>query len=85
TAPGEYVDFVSRFFTPQATILEDPVTGSAHCSLIPFWGKRLGKTQLHALQLSERGGELYCEDMGSRVLIKGSAATYLVGEIGIPV
>jgi len=85
TARGEDVDFVSRFFTPQATILEDPVTGSAHCTLIPFWAKRLGQTQLHALQLSERGGELFCVDAGHRVLIKGSAVTYLAGEIGVPI
>jgi len=66
-------DFVSRFFTPQATILEDPVTGSAHCTLVPFWEKRLGKSRLHAAQLSERGGELLCELKKNRVLIGGYA------------
>jgi PhzF family phenazine biosynthesis protein len=66
-------DFVSRFFTPQATILEDPVTGSAHCTLVPFWEERLGKSKLHAAQLSERGGELLCELKKNRVLIGGYA------------
>ncbi|MCI1720652.1 MAG: PhzF family phenazine biosynthesis protein [Bacteroidales bacterium] len=67
-------DFVSRFFTPQATILEDPVTGSAHCTLVPFWADRLGKSKLHAAQLSERGGELFCELKNGRVLIGGYAS-----------
>jgi phenazine biosynthesis protein PhzF family len=66
-------DFVSRFFTPQATILEDPVTGSAHCSLVPFWSVRLGKKALKARQLSESGGVLYCRDEGPRVSISGYA------------
>lgn len=66
-------DFVSRFFTPQATILEDPVTGSAHCTLVPFWAERLSKNKLHAAQLSERGGELFCELKDGRVLIGGYA------------
>jgi PhzF family phenazine biosynthesis protein len=66
-------DFVSRFFTPQATILEDPVTGSAHCTLVPFWAERLSKNKLHAAQLSERGGELFCEIKNNRVLIGGYA------------
>lgn len=70
---GMAFDFVSRFFTPQATILEDPVTGSAYCTLVPFWEKRLGKSKLHAAQLSERGGELLCELKESRVLIGGYA------------
>src|SRR5205085_3713060 len=61
TAPGEDCDFVSRFFAPRAGINEDPVTGSAHCNLIPYWANRLGKTKLHARQLSARGGELFCE------------------------
>lgn len=73
TAPGEDCDFVSRFFTPQATILEDPVTGSAHCSLTPFWSSRLGKSRLSARQLSESGGVLLCEDAGERVFISGRA------------
>lgn len=68
---GEVFDFVSRFFTPQATILEDPVTGSAHCTLVPFWAERLGRSKLHAAQLSGRGGELFCELKNGRVLIGG--------------
>lgn len=68
-------DFVSRFFTPQATILEDPVTGSAHCTLAPFWGEILGKTTLKAAQLSENGGELLCELRDGRVFITGAADT----------
>lgn len=67
TAPGEKSDFVSRFFAPQAGIPEDPVTGSAHCTLIPYWAERLKKNQLHAFQLSPRGGELFCENAGDRV------------------
>ena len=81
TAPGATCDFVSRFFTPQATILEDPVTGSAHCSLAPFWGKRLGKRKLNARQISMRGGELQCEVLGDRVLLFGHAVTYAEGEL----
>ncbi|MBL0744078.1 PhzF family phenazine biosynthesis protein [Chryseolinea lacunae] len=76
TAPGEQCDFVSRFFTPQASILEDPVTGSAHCSLVPYWSERLKKQTMTARQLSARGGELFCVDEGSRVLIRGKARTY---------
>jgi PhzF family phenazine biosynthesis protein len=83
TAPGKEVDFVSRFFTPQASIFEDPVTGSAHCSLIPYWSKRLGKDTMVVLQLSARGGKLYCKDLGERVLISGEAVTYLEGHISI--
>ncbi|KXH84193.1 PhzF family phenazine biosynthesis protein [Chryseobacterium kwangjuense] len=79
TAKGEKSDFVSRFFTPQAAILEDPVTGSAHCSLIPFWAQRLGKKDLFALQLSERQGQLYCKDQNDRVIIAGKAKTYSAG------
>lgn len=81
TAPGQDVDFVSRFFAPRAGIPEDPVTGSAHCTLIPYWSLRLGKARLTAKQLSARGGELWCEDAGDRVKIGGRAVTYLVGEI----
>lgn len=73
TAPGKECDFVSRFFTPQATILEDPVTGSAHCSLTPYWSRRLGKKLMTARQLSESGGVLFCEDAGERVFISGRA------------
>jgi PhzF family phenazine biosynthesis protein len=83
TAPGKEVDFVSRFFTPQASIFEDPVTGSAHCSLIPYWSKRLGKESLVALQLSARGGKLFCKHVGERVLISGEAVTYMEGYITI--
>jgi PhzF family phenazine biosynthesis protein len=83
TAPGREVDFVSRFFTPQASIFEDPVTGSAHCSLIPYWSKRLGKASMVALQLSPRMGRLICKDLGERVLIAGQAVTYLEGHITI--
>ena len=79
TAIGEDCDFVSRFFTPQASILEDPVTGSAHCSLIPFWADRLNKKELYAQQVSERIGKLYCEDQGNRVIISGKAKTYSIG------
>lgn len=81
TAKGDHCDFVSRFFTPQALILEDPVTGSAHCSLIPFWAERLNKKEMEALQLSARLGKLFCIDQGDRVLISGTARTYSIGEI----
>ncbi|MBD3880807.1 PhzF family phenazine biosynthesis protein [Phormidium tenue FACHB-886] len=84
TAPGKTVDFVSRFFTPQASIFEDPVTGSAHTSLIPYWSKKLGKTALVALQLSPRVGKLICQDRGDRVFISGAAVTYLEGQITVP-
>jgi PhzF family phenazine biosynthesis protein len=81
TARGKKADFVSRFFAPGAGIPEDPVTGSAHCNLIPYWAEKLGKTKLHAYQLSARQGELWCELRGERVLISGKAVTYLKGEI----
>jgi PhzF family phenazine biosynthesis protein len=81
TAKGENCDFVSRFFTPQASILEDPVTGSAHCSLIPYWAEKLGKKELSALQLSDRIGKLFCTDNGDRVLISGQAKTYSIGTL----
>ena len=83
TAPGKDVDFVSRFFAPGAGIPEDPVTGSAHCNLIPYWANKLGKDKLHAYQLSARKGELWCENKGDRVLMSGNAVTYLKGEIYI--
>lgn len=83
TSVGSDCDFVSRYFTPQSTILEDPVTGSAHCSLIPFWSSRLGKDTLFARQISERGGELYCENKEQRVIVAGKARTYSVGHIYI--
>ena len=75
TAPGDEVDFVSRFFTPQASILEDPVTGSAHCTLIPYWSKRLQKKEMTAKQLSKRGGEIGCINIGKRVIVSGCAVT----------
>ncbi|MEO5717408.1 MAG: PhzF family phenazine biosynthesis protein [Chthoniobacterales bacterium] len=84
TAPGTDYDFVSRYFAPGFGIPEDPVTGSIHCALIPYWSERLGKQQLHARQLSTRGGELFCEDRGDRVSIGGTAVTYLVGNIYVP-
>ena len=83
TAPGEDSDFVSRYFAPSYGIPEDPVTGSTHCSLAPYWGERLGKTSLHARQISERGGELWCELKGDRVIIKGNAVLTLRGELTI--
>jgi PhzF family phenazine biosynthesis protein len=83
TAPGDTpgVDFVSRFFAPSHGIPEDPVTGSAHCELIPFWAKRLGKAKLSARQISARGGVLECEHRGERVTIAGKAVLYLEGSI----
>jgi len=81
TAEGSDCDFVSRFFAPNAGIDEDPVTGRAHCSLIPFWSERLGKSKLIARQMSKRGGVLYCENCGERVKIGGNAVRYLQGEI----
>jgi PhzF family phenazine biosynthesis protein len=81
TAPGTDSDFVSRFFAPEVGVFEDPVTGSAHCNLIPYWAEKLGKTELFARQLSARGGELFCELVGDRVKIGGNATLYLKGEI----
>jgi len=81
TARGNRSDFVSRFFAPNAGIFEDPVTGSAHCTLIPYWADRLKKNHLHALQLSKRGGELFCENLGDRVLISGNAVLFAKGDI----
>jgi len=83
TAKGNTVDFVSRFFTPQASITEDPATGSAHCSLIPYWSEKLQKESMDALQLSSRGGKFFCRNLGERVLISGKAITYLEGYITI--
>jgi PhzF family phenazine biosynthesis protein len=83
SAPGDTVDFVSRFFAPGAGIPEDPVTGSAHCTLVPHWAARLGKSSLTAKQLSARGGDLRCRLSGNRVLISGSAVEYLRGEIDV--
>lgn len=83
TARGSKSDFVSRFFAPRVGVPEDPVTGSAHCVLIPYWANVLGKKELHALQLSKRGGELFCVDAGERVKISGKAVLYLEGAITI--
>lgn len=81
TAPGNNCDFVSRFFAPAAGVDEDPVTGSAHCTLTPYWAERLGKNKLTARQISRRGGELVCELTGERVQIGGKAVLYLRGDI----
>lgn len=83
TAPGRDADFVSRFFAPGAGIDEDPVTGSAHCTLVPYWSRRLAKKSLFARQVSVRGGELWCEDMGERVKIAGHAVMFMKGEISL--
>jgi len=84
TAPGNGCDFVSRFFAPRAGIPEDPVTGSAHSTLTPYWSRKLGRPQLHARQLSARRGELWCEDRGDRVGIGGKCALYSRAEIEVP-
>jgi predicted PhzF superfamily epimerase YddE/YHI9 len=81
TAPGDDCDFVSRYFAPAVGIPEDPVTGSTHCTLIPYWSERLGKKDLFARQISRRGGELFCRDRGDRVSIDGEAVTYVEGRI----
>ncbi|HEY1636969.1 MAG TPA: PhzF family phenazine biosynthesis protein [Rhizomicrobium sp.] len=84
TAPGDQTnDFVSRFFAPDKGVPEDPVTGSAHCALVPFWAKRLGKKTLKARQVSPRGGNLLCTDEGERTILSGSCALYLKGEITV--
>ncbi len=84
TGPGREVDFVSRFFAPRMGVPEDPVTGSSHCTLIPYWAARLGKSRLTAQQASQRGGELACEHLGERVSIAGKAVLYLEGVIEAP-
>jgi predicted PhzF superfamily epimerase YddE/YHI9 len=81
TAPGTDVDFVSRFFAPKFGIPEDPVTGSAHCALAPFWAEKLGKSILTARQVSKRGGDITCEMKADRVLLSGSAVTFMEAEI----
>lgn len=81
TAPGTQADFVSRYFAPSYGIPEDHVTGSTHCSLVPYWSQRLGKASLHAQQVSERGGELWCKLAGDRVTLKGKAALTLQGSL----
>lgn len=83
TAPGKNVDFVSRYFKPSYGMPEDPVTGSSHCALTPYWAQRLGKSQLHAHQLSERGGELWCELVGDRVILEGTAVLTMRGMLVI--
>jgi PhzF family phenazine biosynthesis protein len=83
TAPGEKADFVSRFFAPRVGVDEDPVTGSAHTLLIPFWAEKLGRNELKALQLSRRGGTLFCRLRDDRVDIGGRAVTFLKGEISL--
>jgi PhzF family phenazine biosynthesis protein len=81
---GETIDFVSRFFAPKYGVPEDPVTGSAHCKLTPYWAARLGKTRLHAKQVSRRGGRVLCELRGDRVILSGTAVTFMRGEIHVP-
>ena len=83
TAPGREVDFVSRFFVPKFGVDEDPVTGSAHCSLTPFWAARLGKSTLEAQQVSRRGGRLQCTLSGERVILRGRAVTYMTATINV--
>ena len=83
TARGEHSDFVSRFFAPRVGVPEDPVTGSAHCVLIPYWADVLGKKELFALQVSKRGGELFCQMADDRVRISGKAVLYLEGKITV--
>ncbi len=83
TAPGREVDFVSRYFGPCVGVPEDPVTGAAHCTLAPYWAKRLGKKTLTARQLSARGGELICEDAGQHVRLTGKAVLYARGELAL--
>jgi len=84
TAPGREADFVSRFFAPAKGVPEDPVTGSSHCTLVPYWAARLGRTRLRARQVSARGGELRCELRGDRVALAGRVARYLEGQVEVP-
>jgi predicted PhzF superfamily epimerase YddE/YHI9 len=84
TAPGESVDFVSRYFAPSYGVDEDPVTGSAHCVLAPYWAERTGKRELAGYQASRRGGEVFCRDVGDRVAISGGCVRYFTGTIEIP-
>ena len=83
TAPGTITDFVSRYFAPQAGIPEDPVTGSAHCTLAPYWAKRLGRAETTGFQASRRGGLVRCRDRGARVELAGTCVTYLEGRISV--
>jgi predicted PhzF superfamily epimerase YddE/YHI9 len=84
TAPGDDVNFVSRFFAPRCGVPEDPVTGSAHTTLAPYWAERLGRVELSATQLSKRRGSLKCRVAGDRVEISGQARAYMTGEINLP-
>lgn len=84
TAPGGEADCVSRYFAPSYGIPEDPVTGSAHCAIVPYWARRLGRPRIHAVQASSRGGELWCEDRGGRVSLSGHAVPFLEGRINVP-
>ncbi len=84
TAPGHSCDFVSRYFAPHHGIDEDPVTGSAHCTSVPYWADRLGKSKLHARQVSKRGGDLFCELTGDRVKMAGRAKLFMEGQIFLP-
>ena len=84
TAPGDTCDFVSRYFAPHQGIDEDPVTGSAHCTSVPYWAERLGKPKLHARQISKRRGDLFCELAGDRVKMAGRAVLYMEGHIYLP-
>lgn len=83
TSPGDDCDFVSRFFAPRVGIPEDPVTGSAHCTLVPYWAERLGRDRLFARQVSPRGGQLWCQHRGARIQIGGKAVTYLRGTLTV--
>jgi len=83
TAPGKVVDFVSRFFAPSAGVDEDPVTGSAHSQLIPFWSEKLGREKMTAKQLSSRGGDIYCEQKGERVMMSGECVFYMKGRFEV--
>jgi len=85
TAPGESCDFVSRFFAPKLGVPEDPVTGSAHCQLAPYWAKRLGKNELQAIQVSKRRGHIFCTVDGEKVVLSGRAVTFLQGEIEVDI
>jgi PhzF family phenazine biosynthesis protein len=84
TAAGSDCDFVSRYFSPAKGVPEDPVTGTSHCTLAPFWGRRLDKIDLHARQLSQRGGQVDCSVRGDRVHLSGSCKLYLTGSIVVP-
>ncbi len=84
TAPGDDCDCASRFFAPHVGIDEDPVTGSAHCTIVPYWADRLGKTDIHARQVSARGGDLYCRHLGPRVEISGRAVLVISGALTLP-